>query len=321
MGNGLEGLGALNENSVGGMYKSPNDKLAKHDTDPRLLKVYPEQFANTEQYANYIKKYFIDTGVFNVFYAESSLITATGLNIIFTVSFLSDTNNIVYNIVPAFNMQVAKQYINAIYKSGLTKAHSVIFAFTSFSQNDKNIAKKLNTELVSPTEMYEINNAITSFTGGLTFTGSFVSKISKELHNKYKDQINMKEQIMGGASNIGGDLTSSFKDAGEQLKSSFSGLAGSLGFNKNKQCMIGSEYPNNQQMQLECRNGTFGQNQVTFDEQNCTDAENFMNNPIIDANIHEQSYEDEMLSDMDIDEGRSINPLDGINNGRFGDNY
>ena len=118
---------------------------------------------------------------------------------------------------------------------------------------------------------------------------------------------------MGGASNIGGDLTSSFRDAGEQLKSSFSGLAGSLGFNKNQQCMIGSEYPNNQQAQLECRNGTFGEN--------CTDAENFMNNPIIDANIHEQSYEDEILSDMDIDEGRSINPLDGINNGRFGDNY
>lgn len=313
MGNGLDGLGALNENSVGGMYQSPGDKLAKHDADPRLLKVYPEHFANPEQYANYIKKYFMDTGVFNVFYAESSLITATGINSIFTVSFINDTNNTVYNIVPAFNMKVARQYINALYNSGLTKAPSVIFAFASFSQHDKNIAKKLNTELVSPTEMYEINNAITSFTGGLTFTGSFVSKISKELHNKYKDQINMKEQIMGGASNIGGDLTSSFRDAGEQLKSSFSGLAGSLGFNKNQQSMIGSEYSNNQQKQLECNNGTFGQN--------CTDAENFMNNPIIDVNIPEQSYEDEILSDMDIDEGRSINPLDGINNGRFGDNY
>lgn len=391
MSEGLSGLGALNENNVGGTIQSPGEMLQKHDSDERMLKVYPDNFKSADEYKQYLENWFRATGFVEVLNANEEIAQLTGYNNIFNVKFLSDMSGAIYNIVAAFNIDNAKTFINGLANSGLNnKYKSVLFAFENFSQNDKEIAKRLGVELVSPNEMYEINSAIISPIGGITMVNSFVTRLSKELHTKYKNSAGMGGQVQGNLNSLGSDLGSSFREAADQLKTSITGILGSFGLNKGNanpqnmsvQGQTMNPYPQCQQQvpvqtvvqQPDYSNSQpFGQNPIDFSKneqaptngvndmttnpavgldtpsenveepvnytggvrgmvdikakndtvnlEKDTDAINsFMNNPIVNENIPEQSQdENEVFNDMTLDNSESIDPLNGINTNTFGE--
>lgn len=174
----------------------------------------------------YIKSWFTDIDIVDVDEAEDSLKASLNYGFIFKVMSRPESSiKGIWNVIPCVTMETAKHVIDALNQYGATQFRNVIIAFTSFDNNDKQIANRLNTDLIGTEEIYRINNAIGGICGNFVFGSGLVALLEKDLSTKYGVSVDTRAALNSKAvSNIGSNFGAAINEGFNQVKDSITDL-------------------------------------------------------------------------------------------------
>lgn len=239
--NGVEGLGVLNENKAVTCVETPNGFLSKRDTDSRKLVTDFSRFTSLDKFNEYLKNWFIGTGLFNVSEVNANIKAQLNFSSIFYTMWISNNGNTSDNncfcIVSCLNLDNVQTILSLLEGSNnpIIPNKAVLIYYGNDSNNIKDRAKKLGVELIGTEEMYDINNAIDNADKGLPYMSTNGSKFSVTIANKlnhlYKTKSikeNVSNSAMNTANTVGGSLAAAFTEGLEQLKSGVNSLINSI---------------------------------------------------------------------------------------------
>ena len=137
MSDGLSGLGALNVDNInstidfekmntGNNYNSHNNG---NKTDKRMLETNPSKFKSLEEYSQYLIGWFGITTVVAISATDDMIKQSLQFQHMFNIRFINNEDEQVYTIVPAYNIDLATQFINSLNNYGPVQNKIVIFAY------------------------------------------------------------------------------------------------------------------------------------------------------------------------------------------------
>lgn len=224
--NGLNGLGSLDSRAL----SFESSAFETDNVDTNCLVVDQSKFNTLDSYYIYLRKWFSDTGIVGVQDISYSVRNSLSYPYMFDIAF-SGNNDETHAVIACLDIGTAKQFLTNC-RNGRFSTTALMFCFYNFNESDKRIAMNNNIELVGISEMYDLNNAMTSVFGGLTLGTSVIGKMQKALREKFKGQNAPTKALQNSVNNAGDELMHSISDGFDQLKGSIVTMLSSIGVGK-----------------------------------------------------------------------------------------
>jgi len=222
----LNGLGALTNASM--CFES--SRFEAPEANPNCLVVDKSKFSTLDSYYTYLRQWFNNTGIVTVQDTTETIKAKLNYAYMFDIGF-ANSGNKTHAVVACHDIEAAKSFLSNC-RAGKFSEPALLFCFYNFDNSDKRIAANNNIELVGISEMYDLNNAITSVFGGLSIGNTLLGRIQKGLRDKFKNQRPITDVAQNSVSEAGEGLMSAISDGFEQLKGSLMSALAAVGAGK-----------------------------------------------------------------------------------------
>ena len=208
---GLGGLGNVYSTHENGVMESPVNQC-EVAADNRKLTPYIDSFTDNTQYVEYIRNWFISTGVCNV--AANG--NCTQLQIQKTVSNQPFVEN--YNVFACKTQSDVDAVFKQIESYGVPVGTTVLIGYINFNTEQVNLAKHYKMQLIGVEGIQEINSAIDLADHKMPYIAfdksQFVYVLATALNDKYKAQ---QQGYTGNTINdMAQGITASLNNIGEK---------------------------------------------------------------------------------------------------------
>ena len=223
---GLNGLGEAGLKD--GVLQISNDgNMEDNYIDTGMIETNALRFNSSVEFSIYLRNWFTQLKGVEISEVSGDIKSLIRNENIFNLRVFQDLANTVYTIVPCFNMDETKSVINILGNYGVSQVRYVLVAYAMFSRNDREIAHRLNTELIGTEDIYNINMAEGPFIGqGYTLSDKLQRLLSSEKPSRMSMNSGLEMNTMGNS--MGEVINDGIVQIKQSLRSLFNGVGAGM---------------------------------------------------------------------------------------------